>query len=51
MTQPDTHAPGEACLTCASRFSQLRKLGLRVTVLEAGADVGAHAFMLAHGAG
>ena len=27
---PDTHTPGEACLTCPSRFNQLRKLGLRV---------------------
>ncbi len=30
MNTPDPHAPGEACLTCPSRFSQLRKLGLRV---------------------
>jgi ferrous iron transport protein B len=30
MTSPDTHQPGEACLTCPSRFSQLRKLGLRI---------------------
>lgn len=30
MTPPDTHPPGEACLTCGSRFGQLRKLGLRI---------------------
>ena len=30
MTRPDSHPPGEACLTCTSRFSQLRKLGLRI---------------------
>lgn len=30
MKPTDIHEPGEACLTCPSRFSQLRKLGLRV---------------------
>jgi ferrous iron transport protein B len=30
MSSPDVHQPGEACLACPSRFSQLRKLGLRV---------------------
>ncbi len=30
MTPADLHEPGDACLTCPSRFSQLRKLGLRV---------------------
>ena len=30
MSMPDPHTPGEACLSCSSRFSQLRKLGLRV---------------------
>ena len=30
MNPPDLHEPGEACLACPSRFSQLRKLGLRV---------------------
>ncbi|MEZ5330330.1 MAG: FeoB small GTPase domain-containing protein [Verrucomicrobiales bacterium] len=30
MTSPDKHEPGEACLACPSRFSQLRKLGLHV---------------------
>ena len=30
MTHPAPHEPGEACLSCPSRFSQLRKLGLRV---------------------
>jgi ferrous iron transport protein B len=30
MKSPDVHEPGEACLSCSSRFSQLRKLGLRV---------------------
>ncbi|MEO0018787.1 MAG: hypothetical protein RLZZ522_2070 [Verrucomicrobiota bacterium] len=30
MSAPDPHTPGEACLSCSSRFSQLRKLGLRV---------------------
>jgi ferrous iron transport protein B len=30
MSTPDLHEPGEACLSCPSRFSQLRKLGLRV---------------------
>lgn len=30
MSRPDTHTPGEACMTCPSRFSQLRKLGLRI---------------------
>lgn len=25
-----THAPGEACLSCPSRYGQLRKLGIRV---------------------
>jgi ferrous iron transport protein B len=31
MNTPDLHEPGEACLTCPSRFSRLRKLGLRVS--------------------
>jgi len=30
MTDPATHLPGEACISCPSRFSQLQKLGLRV---------------------
>ena len=30
MTPTDIHSPGEACMTCPSRFSQLRKLGLRI---------------------
>lgn len=30
MKPPDSHEPGEACLACPSRFSQLRKLGLNV---------------------
>ena len=30
MSSTDLHEPGEACVTCPSRFSQLRKLGLRV---------------------
>jgi Fe2+ transport system protein B len=30
MNRTDTHTPGEACMTCPSRFSQLRKLGLRI---------------------
>ncbi|MEN9975317.1 MAG: hypothetical protein RLZZ282_1323 [Verrucomicrobiota bacterium] len=30
MNPPDPHGPGAACVTCSSRFSQLRKLGLRV---------------------
>lgn len=30
MKSPEAHEPGEACLSCSSRFSQLRKLGLRV---------------------
>lgn len=30
MSDPASHVPGEACLKCPSRFSQLRKLGLRV---------------------
>jgi ferrous iron transport protein B len=30
MKSPDPHEPGEACMACPSRFSQLRKLGLRV---------------------
>ena len=30
MNPPDPHDPGIACVTCPSRFSQLRKLGLRV---------------------
>ena len=30
MTSPDLHEPGEACVACPSRFSQLRKLGLRI---------------------
>ena len=30
MSTPDSHEPGEACLACPSRFSQLRKLGLRI---------------------
>lgn len=30
MTPTAEHQPGEACLTCPSRFSQLRKHGLRV---------------------
>jgi ferrous iron transport protein B len=30
MSTPEPHQPGEACATCPSRYSQLRKLGLRV---------------------
>jgi ferrous iron transport protein B len=30
MSTPDLHEPGEACVACPSRFSQLRKLGLRI---------------------
>jgi Fe2+ transport system protein B len=30
MKPTDVHEPGEACLTCPSRFNQLSKLGLRV---------------------
>ena len=30
MIPEDSHQPGEACMSCPSRFSQLRKLGLRV---------------------
>lgn len=30
MSQADLHSPGEACIACPSRFSQLRKLGLNV---------------------
>jgi ferrous iron transport protein B len=30
MNHPDLHDPGTACVTCPSRYSQLRKLGLRV---------------------
>ncbi len=30
MMSPDNHEPGEACMSCPSRYSQLRKLGLRV---------------------
>lgn len=30
MNPPESHQPGEACIACPSRFSQLRKLGLRV---------------------
>jgi ferrous iron transport protein B len=30
MSTPQIHQPGEACLTCPSRHSQLTKLGLRV---------------------
>ena len=30
MSSPDIHEPGESCLACPSRFSQLRKLGLRI---------------------
>ena len=30
MSSTDIHEPGEACMTCPSRFSQLRKLGLRI---------------------
>ncbi len=30
MNPPETHEPGQACVACPSRFSQLRKLGLRV---------------------
>ena len=31
MNHADLHEPGAACVTCPSRFSQLRKLGLRIT--------------------
>lgn len=30
MSTQEPHQPGEACLACPSRFSQLRKLGLRI---------------------
>lgn len=30
MKPPETHVPGEACQTCPSRYSQLRKLGLNI---------------------
>jgi ferrous iron transport protein B len=30
MNHPDLHEPGAACVACPSRYSQLRKLGLRV---------------------
>jgi ferrous iron transport protein B len=30
MNEPLPHDPGAACVTCPSRFSQLRKLGVRV---------------------
>jgi ferrous iron transport protein B len=30
MNRPDSHDPGAACALCPSRYSQLRKLGLRV---------------------
>ena len=30
MSNPDLHEPGAACVACPSRYSQLRKLGLRV---------------------
>jgi ferrous iron transport protein B len=30
MSQAPDHQPGEACLSCPSRFSQLQKLGLRI---------------------
>jgi len=30
MSAPDPHSPGQACLSCPSRFSQLQKLGLRI---------------------
>lgn len=30
MNPADLHEPGAACLACPSRFSQLRKLGLRI---------------------
>lgn len=30
MSSENIHLPGEACITCPSRFSQLQKLGLRV---------------------
>jgi ferrous iron transport protein B len=30
MKSPVNHEPGEACVSCPSRYSQLRKLGLRV---------------------
>lgn len=31
MKPEESHLPGEACVTCPSRFSQLQKLGLRVS--------------------
>ncbi|MCX6865070.1 MAG: 50S ribosome-binding GTPase [Verrucomicrobia bacterium] len=31
MNHPDLHEPGAACVTCPSRLSQLRKLGLHIT--------------------
>jgi ferrous iron transport protein B len=34
MSTPDLHEPGEACLSCPSRFSQLRKLGLRIAASD-----------------
>lgn len=30
MKSPEAHEPGAACVACPSRYSQLRKLGLRV---------------------
>lgn len=30
MNPAEVHPPGEACTTCPSRYSQLRKLGLRI---------------------
>ncbi|MBC8126586.1 MAG: 50S ribosome-binding GTPase [Gloeobacteraceae cyanobacterium ES-bin-144] len=30
MSTPESHEPGAACVACPSRYSQLRKLGLRV---------------------
>ena len=30
MNDPDLHEPGAACVACPSRYSQLRKLGVRV---------------------
>lgn len=30
MNSADAHSPGEACTSCPSRYSQLRKLGLRI---------------------
>lgn len=31
MSSENLHLPGEACVTCPSRFSQLQKLGLKVS--------------------